>query len=42
MEVKHINDVEATPGQTFTGEVAMKRLYNMKLPDGMSVGLVRF
>ena len=42
MEVKHINDVEATPGQTFTGEVAMKRLYNMKLPDGMAVGLVRF
>ena len=42
MEVKHINDVEATPGQTFTGLVAMKRLFPMNLPDGMSVGLVRF
>jgi quercetin dioxygenase-like cupin family protein len=42
MQVKHIDDVEATPGKTFTGEVAMKRLYEMKLPDGMAVSLVRF
>ena len=42
MEVTHVNDIDASAGKTFTGEVAMKRIFALKNPEGMSVSLVRF
>jgi quercetin dioxygenase-like cupin family protein len=42
MKIIRVDDVTATPGTTFTGEVAMKRLVAMQNPEGMAVSLVRF
>jgi quercetin dioxygenase-like cupin family protein len=42
MKVTHIDDVAATPGKTFTGEVAMRRIFELDNPQGMGVSLVRF
>lgn len=42
MNVTHVNDVAASVGTTFTGEVAMKRVFALQHAEGMSVSLVRF
>lgn len=42
MNVANVAEIAATPGTTFTGEVAMKRILGAATREGMGVSLVRF
>lgn len=42
MNVQHVDAIAASRGDTFTGEVALKRIVAMHDPAGMAVSPVRF